>query len=488
VTVRSTILDLRYAMARRRTQDVVAHETSPARVLIVSNRLPISVSMQGSAPTFRASIGGLATGLREVHARGKSLWIGWPGEIDQDDSNVVALRNGFASRRIVPITLSQPEVRGFYDEVSNAVLWPVFHDRLDRLPLQPTNWDVYECVNARFADVVAAQYRPGDVIWVHDYQLLRLPALLRDRLPEARIGFFLHIPFPEPGIFEALPQRDALLSGLLGADLIGFHTVEYVRNFANTVRHTLGLEVASYGEIEHEGRTVRVGAFPMGVDAQAFTALAQTAEVQLAAKVLRAGAPRLIAGVDRLDYSKGVPRRLLAFEQMLLRHPEWRGRVQLLQIAVPSRERVGAYRRFRRDVEELIGRINGRYSTPSWTPINYMYASVSRETLVAIYLAADVMLVTPVRDGMNLVAKEFVASRTDDDGVLVLSEFAGASAELDEAMIVNPYDVTEVAETIHLALSMTDEERRGRMQALRRKVLHLNVHWWTDQFLTALGE
>jgi trehalose 6-phosphate synthase/phosphatase len=426
---RTAILDLKRAISRRPAQNVV--ESPRPRVLIVSNRLPVSISEQGGAPTVRASHGGLATGLREVHSRGNNLWIGWPGTIDgEDEAYAEAVSRALATRRIVPITLTGAEVRGFYDEVSNAVLWPVFHDRLDRLPLHPTRWAVYECVNERFADVVADQYRPGDVIWVHDYQLLRLPALLRDRLPTARIGFFLHIPFPEPGIFEALPQREALLTGLLGADLIGFHTAAYARNFAGALRRILGFEVASYGEIESHGRIVRVGAFPMGVDADAFSTLAQNAEVRLAANALRASSHRLIAGVDRLDYSKGIPRRLLAFEQLLSRHPEWRGRVRLLQIAVPSRERVGAYRRYRRDVEELVGRINGRFATPTWTPIHYMYASVSRETIVSIYLASDVMLVTPMRDGMNLVAKEFVASRIDDDGVLLLSEFAGAATEL----------------------------------------------------------
>jgi trehalose 6-phosphate synthase/phosphatase len=458
-------------------------------VLIVSNRLPVTVSTQGNARTLRSSTGGLATGLREVHARGNSLWIGWTGEHRDDgggDSD--AIRRELAARRIVPIELTDAETRGFYYEVSKAVLWPVFHDRLDRLPLQPTRWDLYECVNDRFADAVAEQYRSGDVIWVHDYQLLRLPALIRDRLPKARIGFFLHIPFPEPGIFEALPQREALLKGILGADVIGFHTAAYARNFAGALRRVLSFEVPAYGDVDCDGRIVHVGAFPMGVDAQAFDAIAQADEVRLAAKALRKSPQRLIAGVDRLDYSKGISRRLLAFEQLLWRHPEWRGRVQLLQIALPSRERVGSYRRFRRDAEELVGRINGRFATPAWTPVNYMYAGVSRDMLVAVYLAADVMLVTPVRDGMNLVAKEFVASRVDDDGVLVLSEFAGAAAELDQAMIVNPYDIAAFSEAIHQALGMGDEERSRRMQGLRRTVLHQNVHWWSDQFLAALGE
>ena len=371
------------------------------------------------------------------------------------------------------------------------MIWPLFHYLPDQMPLHQ-RWDVYETANARFADAVAAQYRPGDRVWVHDYQLLRLPALLRERLPQARIGFFLHIPFPSDELFATLPPREALLRGLLGADLVGFHTSGYASHFAASVRRVLGLPATDEG-VEVDGRAVRIGVFPMGVDAAALGARAQAPAVdaEVAALLASSGGDddvALFVGVDRLDYTKGIPRRLLAFEQLLLRHPELRGRVRLVQVAVPSRTAVRAYQRFRHDVDALVGRINGAFATPRWTPVHYLYRSVPETQLLALYRAARVMLVTPVRDGMNLVAKEFVAARADEDGVLVLSEFVGAAAELGDALRVNPYDVDGQAETYYQALTMPPEERRARMRALRARVHSYDVHAWADSFLAALDD
>jgi trehalose 6-phosphate synthase/phosphatase len=460
-------------------QKSVSESSASARLLVVSNRLPVTVSLRGGELKLNPSSGGLAKGMSGPHQRTGGLWIGWPGPTAQlDEPQHEALARECAARRIVPVLLEEREVRGFYEDVSNGVIWPVFHDRLDRLPLRAPHWEIYEQVNARFAAAVADVYEPGDVIWVHDYQLLRLPALLRRRLPNARIGFFLHIPFPAPGIFEALPTRDELLSGMLGADLIGFHTRGYAANFAASVERLCGLSTDANDRIPLDSRGVQLGTFPMGIDATAFVERAATDAVKRATTMLLHNGCRLLVGVDRLDYSKGIPRRLLALEDLLTRYPEWRGRLRLVQVAVPSRGGVHAYQRFRREVDELVGRINGMFATPSWSPIHYLHASVSGETLSALYCAADVMLVTPVRDGMNLVAKEFVASRIDDDGVLILSEFAGAADELSEAMLINPYDTHGMADAMHEALSMPQTERRTRMKRLRARVLSRDVHWW----------
>jgi len=456
-------------------------------LLIVSNRLPVTVRVEDGRAVVRRSVGGLATGMRGPHEQGDSLWIGWPGELSGlDDTARADVQTQLAGMRTVPIGLTSREIEVFYEEISNAVLWAICHDRIDRLPLRVTGWDVYDAVNARFADAVAEHWRPGDLVWVHDYQLLRVPALLRQRLPEARIGFFLHVPFPNPEAFLTLPVRRWLVEGMLGADLIGFHTRRYRGHFTGALRRLFGVEMDASDHIEYGGRRIRLGIFPMGVDAADFARRATARAVSALTLELRASTQRLLVGIDRLDYSKGITRRLLSFEQLLVKHPEWRERVRMVQVAVPSRGRVNEYRRFRREVEALVGRINGEYATPNWTPIQYLFRSVAPETLLALYRAADIMVVTPLRDGMNLVSKEFAASRSDEDGVLLLSEFAGAVDELRDAVIVNPYDVDGVAESMHAALTMDGAERRGRMRRLRAQVFEHDVHRWAKEFLTAL--
>jgi trehalose 6-phosphate synthase/phosphatase len=459
-------------------------------LLIVSNRLPVTVSVseKDGRPQVRASVGGLATGLRTPHEQSKGLWLGWPGDMGAlDDAGRQEVRSQLESRRLVSVELAPEEVSIYYDRIANSVLWPVCHDRLDQLPLRVEGWDVYERVNARFADAVAAVWRPGDRVWVHDYHLMRVPALIRERIPNARIGFFLHIPFPTPEIFFALARRRWLVAGMLGADLIGFHTRRHRGHFAAAVHRLLGAD-AHGNEFEYRGRRVRVGVFPMGIDARDFARRAESEPVLTeAARLRRNDTGPLLVGIDRLDYSKGIPRRLLAVEQLLIKHPEWRERIRFLQIAVPSREGVRAYRQVREEVESLVGRINGMYAVPTWAPIQYVHRGVSRSLLIGLYRAADVMVVTPVRDGMNLVAKEFVAARTDDGGVLVLSEFAGAAEEMNEALIVNPYDVDETAEAMHTALVMSPNERAERMRALRERVTTHDVARWANEFLDALG-
>jgi trehalose 6-phosphate synthase/phosphatase len=433
------------------------------------------------------SVGGLATGLAAPHERSQGLWIGWPGDLGALDSLWrERLLRRLAGLRTVPLELDAREVQVYYEHISNGVLWPVCHDRTDRLPLRVEGWDVYEAVNARYADAVAERYQPGDLVWVHDYQLLRVPALLRERLPAARIGFFLHIPFPNPEIFFALPTRSWLVEGMMGADLVGFHTRRYLGHFRAALRRLFGLEMDADGYVEWRGRRVRLGVFPIGVDAEGLAQRAASPAVTDHLSELKTAEQRLLVGIDRLDYSKGIPRRLLAVERLLVAHPEWRECVRFVQVAVPSRGRVAAYRRFRREVEATVGRINGQLGTPTWTPIHYLYRGLSEDAVLALCRAADVLLVTPLRDGMNLVSKEFVASRVDEDGVLILSEFAGAADELTHALLVNPYDVDGTAEAIHRALTMEADERRRRMRALRATVFGHDVHRWVATFVEQL--
>jgi len=460
-----------------------------ARLLIVSNRLPLTIKVEGEQLRLERSPGGLATGLAAPHARSDGLWIGWPGDFGSaSDRQRAEAAAQLSDQRFVPVALTPDDVKHYYEGFSNGVLWPLFHYRLDQLPQHVGDWEAYERVNEHFADAVAAHHRPGDVVWVHDYQLMLVPQLLRRRIPEARIGFFLHIPFPASEIFHTLPYRDRILEGLLGADLVGFHTASYMRAFASSLLLVLGLS-ANVDRVRYGQREVRLGVFPMGVDAARITTLASQPEVAEEAAELRgADGCALLIGIDRLDYTKGIPRRLLAFEKLLRDHPSLAERVRLIQVAVPSRSDVPAYQEYRSQVEALIGRINGAFGTPRWVPIHYIYRSLGEAEVVALYRAADVMVVTPLRDGMNLVAKEFIAARTDEEGVLVLSEFAGAASELAEAIIVNPYDVDRTAEALRRALTLPGAERRARMRALRRRVRTYDVHSWVRSFLGALDE
>jgi trehalose 6-phosphate synthase/phosphatase len=459
---------------------------SEGRLLIVSNRLPVTARVAGGDVDLVRSIRGLATGLASVHGD-NAWWVGWAGDTrEYDATQLCALDRELRALRCTRVALAADDAHTFYSVLSNGVLWPLCHDRLDHLPLALEGWDVYERVNAQFADAVAALWRPGDVIWVHDYQLMRLPALLRERLPGAQIGFFFHIPFPNPELFLVLPTRRWLVEGMLGADVIGFHTRRYRGHFTAVVRRLLGLEMDADSHLRYDNRAVHLGIFPMGVDAVAFDVRGRDRDINMRALDHRSVGERLILGIDRLDYSKGIPRRLKAIERLLNVHPEWVRHVRFVQLAVPSRGTVGAYRVLRREVERLVSRINGKFGTPTWMPIHYLHQSLDRDELIALYRAADVMLVTPTRDGMNLVCKEFVASRSDESGVLVLSEFAGAAADLTNALTVNPYDVAGVADALHRALRMDSAERRQRMRALRTEVFARDVHWWTREFLSAL--
>ncbi|HEX5241208.1 MAG TPA: bifunctional alpha,alpha-trehalose-phosphate synthase (UDP-forming)/trehalose-phosphatase, partial [Candidatus Limnocylindrales bacterium] len=456
------------------------------RVILVSHRLPISARVERGELVVANAAGGVATGLLGIHERGNGLWVGWPGETWRlGPGPRAALSAELRDRRAIPVELEAGLARRFYEDFSSAVLWPLLHYQLERLPLDPKGWDAYREANERFAEAIVSVHRPGDVVWVHDYQLLLVPGLLRQRLPDATIGFFLHVPFPSSELFRVLRWRRDLLEGMLGADLVGFHTEAYANHFRRSAAQILGCEVRNQ-RIAFQGRRVRAGAFPMGIDADAYEALAEDPAVLEEARQLRRDGVELVVAVDRLDYTKGIPRRLLAFERCLERHPALRSRIRLVQVAVPTREAVPENRDYGSQVDELVGRINGRFGSVDRQPIHYVSRTLPREQLVALHRAASVALVTPVRDGMNLVAKEFVASRSDEDGVLVLSEFAGAAAELVGALIVNPYDLDGVADAIAAAIEMPREERRRRMASLRARVLRHDVTAWARDILAAL--
>ncbi|HOA74209.1 MAG TPA: bifunctional alpha,alpha-trehalose-phosphate synthase (UDP-forming)/trehalose-phosphatase [Phycisphaerae bacterium] len=461
-----------------------------SRLLLASNRLPVTVKLERGRVSVKPSPGGLATGLWGPHQKGDGLWFGWPGDM----SKLTAVQRADVERKLaelrtVPLQLSEQEYHRYYEGFSNSVFWPLCHYQIDKVSIDSKDFDAYHQVNERVADLLASAYEPGDVVWVHDYHLMLVPHMLRDQIPDAKIGFFLHIPWPSSEVFRILPWREVVLRGLLGADLIGFHTHSYMRHFASSVLRLLGVE-ARMDSVDFEGRRVRLGAFPMGIDAREFAALADNPDVlQAAAQIRHDPHPRkLFVAVDRLDYTKGIPRRLLAFERLLETSPELQDQVRLVQVAVPSRDAIGSYQTLRRRVEELLGRINSRFATPTSVPIHSMYRSLRRDEVVALYRAADVMTVTPLRDGLNLVAKEFCASRTDEDGVLILSEFAGAAAELGEALRVNPYDLDKMAAAFKQALQMAPDERKRRMRAMRERIFERDVHDWCRSFLHALEQ
>jgi trehalose 6-phosphate synthase/phosphatase len=455
------------------------------RLLIVSNRLPATVRVERRGIRIVPSTGGLATGVRSAHERTKGLWFGWPGALRKLAPRQRAeLDQVFASRSLVPIHLSQTEVRRYYHGFSNGVLWPLFHYATERLPLENGDWSEYQRINERFADAVAKEHRKGDLVWIHDYQLALVPAMLRERIPSARIAFFLHIPFPSSEVFRILPRRAEILRGILGADVVGFHTLAYLRHFSMSLLRILGLET-SIDRVWHEEREVRLGVHPMGVDCAAFDEMARDERLIAEAAAIRrqAEGAAIVLGIDRLDYSKGIPERLLAYERLLEREPDLREHVRFIQVAAPSRAEVTAYAEFERTVDELVGRINGRFGTPRWAPIHYVHQSVSQRRVVALYLAADVLAVTPHRDGLNLVAKEYVAARPDRRGVLVLSEFAGAASEMAEALLVNPHDVDAMADALSQALHMDEEERKRRCAPMRERLFQHDIHHWTESIL-----
>jgi trehalose 6-phosphate synthase len=458
-----------------------------ADFVVVANRLPVDLERgQDGTETWKRSPGGLVTALEPMLRSRRGAWVGWPGLADADPEPFE--EDGL---QLHPVPLSAEEVENFYEGFSNGTLWPLYHDVVAPPAYHRHWWQAYVAVNERFARATAEVAAQGATVWVQDYQLQLLPGRLRRLRPDLRIGFFLHIPFPPTELFIQLPWREQIVKGLLGADLVGFHTPGGVRNFRSLA---IRLGDATAGrhrdEVVAGDRVVRLGAFPISIDSQALDELSRRPEVVERATEFRKelGDPRrLMLGVDRLDYTKGIDVRLRAVEELLDEERISSDDTVFVQIATPSRERVEAYIRLRAEIEQTVGRINGEHGRIGQSPVHYLHQSVPREELTAFYLAADVMLVTPLRDGMNLVAKEYVACRHDDGGVLVLSEFTGAARELTSALLVNPHDTDGVKAAVVRALEMPVDEARKRMRAMRRQVLRHDVDLWARSFLDSLG-
>ena len=449
------------------------------RLIVVSNRLPVTIKRGPRGPESYRSTGGLVAAFEPTLTTHGGVWIGWPGTDLRGDEELTGPEDPYA---IEPVPVSRAELKRYYDGFANGTLWPLFHSLPTQTVFQNRDWDTYREINDRFAEVVGSVAQRGDRVWINDYHLFLTPDGLRARRGDVPIGFFLHIPFPPYDIYRLLPWSTEVLVGLLGADLIGFHVKGYVRNFLDCAKRHLKAKVdRRRGTIELDGRTVQVAAFPLGIDFETFEAMAESAPES----PLRHG-ERIILGVDRMDYTKGIPHRILAFARLLEKHPEHRKNVTLLQVAVPSRSEVPEYRYLRREIDELVGRVNGRFATASWSPIRYLYRSVPQDKLAGLYRDADVAVVTPLRDGMNLVAKEYVACQVRNPGVLVLSKLAGAAETMKEAVLVNPYDVEGTAESLHKALIMPKAERQRRLDALRDRERGSNVHVWAKDFLKSL--
>lgn len=455
-----------------------------AEFVVVANRLPVDLEkLPDGTQRWKRSPGGLVTALEPMLRSREGAWVGWPGLADAEAEPFV--EDGLA---LHPVMLTSKEVEDYYEGFSNGTLWPLYHDVVAPPAFHRHWWQAYVRVNKRFAEVVAEVAAPGATVWVQDYQLQLLPAELRALRPDLRIGFFLHIPFPPTELYQQLPWRKEIVEGLLGADLVGFHTPGGVRNFRWLATRFTDATPGARNEVNYDGRTVKLGAFPISIDSAHLDELSRSPEVQQRAKEIRndLGNPeRVILGVDRLDYTKGIDVRLRAFEELL--EEQRAGDTVMIQLATPSRERVEHYQTMRAGIEQSVGRINGTFARVGHPVLHYLHQSLPRDELAAFFVAADVMLVTPLRDGMNLVAKEYVACRSDLGGVLVLSEFAGAAIELKDSVLVNPHDTDGVKNALHRALTMPAEESRKRMKALRRQVMAYDVDRWARSFLDALG-
>ncbi len=467
------------------------------RLIVVSNRLPVTIMATRQGPArFRASPGGVTTGLVswleqwQKHGEGREyLWVGWAGGNVAADQQPRVSEQARARYRAVPLFWPPEVTERFYHGFCNRTLWPLFHYFTSLTRFESGHWQEYGAVNQAFCDAVAGVVQPGDVVWVHDYQLMLLPRLLRERFPELAIGFFLHIPFPSWEVFQLLPTvwRVQLLEGMLGASLIGFHTHDYTRHFLSSVQRILGLE-HYLGQLTLPDRVVRVDTYPMGIEFARFVDAADRPETRKEVAQLRAAHPgqKIIFSVDRLDYTKGLINRLRGYELFLRQHPEWHGRVVFVLSVAPSRTGVETYQTMKRELEQMVGYIQGAYARVDWSPLIYQYRTLDFNEIVTRYRACDVALITPLRDGMNLVAKEFVACRSDLTGVLILSELAGAAREMGEALLINPWHEVEIADALTRALTMPEEEQRRRNRSMRERLQRYDVHHWAGDFLHTL--
>jgi len=463
------------------------------RLIKVSNRLPVSIKKTAAGMRVERSSGGLATALESVWQEQPGVWIGWPGTAENQPVKELLAR---ASRRrpyeLQGVVLSTEEIDKFYAGFTNEIIWPLFHDMPSRCNFDPDYWAIYQKVNRKFACATAERARDDDFVWVHDYHLMMVGCYLRQLGKQLKTGFFLHIPFPSPDIFEQLPWRDSILRCMLEFDVVGFQTDRYRNNFFCCLKHLFpdaSIEpVAPHAVIKFQGRQTIAGTFPISIDFDEFAQRAARPEVAARAASVRQEflGNILVLGVDRLDYTKGIPERLKAFRLLLRRFPDMRRQITLAQVVVPSREDIPRYKELRHDIELLVSQINGEFTERGWVPVHYMHRHISRDELLAYYRAADIALITPLKDGMNLVAKEFCAAQMDERGAVIISEFAGASDELRHgAILVNPNDIAGVAQALRDASSMSQDEKSTRMRLLRNIVKEHNVQRWAQSFLQA---
>ena len=471
-----------------------------SKTIIISNRLPVQLEIGNGSINAIPSVGGLATGMKSVHSGGDSLWIGWSGLTDEEIPKELTAKidKALAEHGSSKVSLNEEEVNGFYFGFSNRTIWPLFHYFLEYAEFELDSWLTYKAVNQKFANAILEKAGEDDTIWIHDYQLMLVPKMVREKRPNLSIGFFLHIPFPSYEIFRTLPWREEVLEGLLGSDLIGFHTYDYERHFLSSVRRLLGAEV-SYNDIYVDNRLVKVDSFPMGIDYEKFSEAAKThqqnsvdqqSDLQKRLDLHKKSSPdaKLILSIDRLDYSKGIAKRLHAFKYFLDKYPEYKEKIRLIILAVPSRSNVPQYQLLKKEIDELVGRINGELSTVSWTPIWYFYRSLPFENLIDLYTSSDIAWLTPIRDGMNLVAKEYIATRTDKSGVLILSEMAGSANEMNEALLINPNNFEQIADALFMAINMPALEQQRRNTILQKRLERYNVEKWANDFMTSLRD
>lgn len=461
------------------------------RLIVVANRLPISVSKREGQFHFRPSPGGLAVGLSCLPDSVERLWMGWPGISSErlKPEEKEHIRESLLRQNSAPVFLSQRQIDQYYLGFCNKTIWPLFHYFPVRTVFEQQYWKSYKQVNHLFCEELLKIARPGDSVWVHDFQLMLLPHLLRERMPELDIGYFHHIPWPSSELYRLLPWRSEVLEGLLGADLIGFHTYDYVRHFLSGVSRIAGME-HTLGEINAHNRIIKIDAFPMGIDYDRYAGAADDPEVRTEIDRIRGivGERKIIVSVDRLDYTKGIVERLEAFDWFLSTYPEYKGRVTLIIVAVPSRSGIEDYKQLRERLEQLVGRINGEHGSIGYMPVWYLYRFMPFKKLTALYNAADVALITPLRDGMNLIAKEFVATKKGGQGVLILSEMAGAASELGEALTVNANDKAAMVRAIHEALEMPADEQCERNRVMQERLKRYGIGRWSTDFVHALNE
>ncbi|MBM2840031.1 MAG: trehalose-6-phosphate synthase [Bacteroidetes bacterium] len=458
------------------------------RIIIVSNRLPVTIHKGSSGLEYRSSTGGLATGLSSLQDEFETAWIGWPGSVAKEDKKTVETRL-VSDFKCHPVYIPEQLIEKYYEGYSNRTVWPIFHSFSSYAKYSAAEWEAYKKANTLFGQKILEVYRPGDILWIHDYHLMLLPKYLRDHARDITMGFFLHIPFPHYDIFRLLPQHREILESLLTFDLIGFHTHDYAQAFLGCVRRLLGYD-NTLGQLLVGDHMVQVDVFPMGIDFKKYSAAPLDPELSDEIASIRSSlkAGKAVFSVSRLDYTKGIPESLDAIKEFFEMHREWHEKVVFILVVVPSREKVERYASLKREIDELVGRINSSYGTLEWQPIRYIYRSLTFGELIGLYTNADVALVTPLRDGMNLIAKEYLTAKQEDKGVLVLSELAGAAKELLEAITVNPNSKEEIAQAIHKALMMPVEEQQRRNRTMRERLEAYDLYHWVRQFFNRLKD